>query len=80
MQDTRFKMCDRRTLETLEISGVRPKIGRYYLRLGLAHDFVTPNEPVTMRFICSHRRNVDDIVARNETQSEEATDEELSSS
>jgi len=50
------------------------------LRPRLAHDFVTPNEPVTMRFVCSHRRDVDDVVARDETEEEEETDEEPGSS
>lgn len=35
------------------------------LRLSLAHDFVTPNETVTMSVVCSHRRDVDDVVARD---------------
>ena len=46
------------------------------LRLRLAHDFVTPNEAVTVSVVCSHRRNIDDIVADDETEREEETDEE----
>ena len=44
---------------------------------GLAHDFVTPNEPVTVRFVCPHGGDVDDVVACDETEREETTDEEL---
>ena len=44
---------------------------------GLAHDFVTPNKPVTMRFVRPHGRDVDDVVACDETEREETTDEEL---
>ena len=47
------------------------------LRPRSAHDFVTPNESVTMRFVCPHRRDPDDVVARNKTEQEEETDEVL---
>ena len=33
-----------------------------------------------MRFVCSHRRDVDDVVARDKTEQEEGTDDELGSS
>ena len=47
------------------------------LRSRSAHDFVTPNEPVTVRFVCSHRRDVDDVVASDEAEQEEGTDNEF---
>ena len=62
------------------MSSVRLKIRVCDLRLGSAHDFVTPNEPVTMRSVYPHRRDVDDVVACNETEREETTDEEFGSS
>ena len=46
----------------------------------LAHYFVTPNESVTMRFVRSHRRDVDDVVARDEKEQEKEADEEPGSS
>lgn len=47
------------------------------LRLRLAHYFVTPNETVTVRVVCSHRRDVNNVVARNKTEQEEGTDNKL---
>ena len=35
---------------------------------------------MTVSFVCSHRRDVDDVVAGDETEHEEETDEKLSSS
>ena len=66
-------------LRTVEIRNIRSKVGGYDLRLGLAHDFVTPNEPVTMRLIRPHCGDVDDVVACDEAKSENTADEEFCS-
>ena len=50
------------------------------LRLRLAHDFVTPDETVTMSLVCPHRRDVDDVVTGDEAEHEEETNEAFGSS
>ena len=66
-----------RTLESLESATPHPSLADPDLRPKSAHDLVAPNEPVTMRFVRPHRRDVDDVVARNETEQEKETDEKL---
>ena len=82
MQDTRFsRRANRKRWELSKSVAIFQTQQRVQnLRLGLAHNLVTPNESVTMRFVCPHGRDVDDIAARDETQGEDATDEELGSS
>lgn len=77
MRRSRFEISKRKPLGTFGMSSVRQKIDGYDLRLGLAHNFVTPNEPVTVRFVYPHRRDVNDVVACNEAESEDTTGEEL---
>lgn len=68
------------TLETSlrNFFGNQPRSDGYDLRLGLVHDFVTPNEPMAVRLISTHRRDVDYVVACDETERKEATGEEPS--
>ena len=66
--------------ETLEPTTSEQSLADTDLRPILAHDFVTPNETVTVSLVCSHRRDVDDVVACDETEHEEGTGKESSSS
>jgi len=59
------------------INNVKPQLDSGDLRLRLAHDFVTPDKTVAVSVVCSHRRDVDDVVTGDETEHEEETDEEL---
>ena len=71
MQGTRFNIKRTTSEQGLADTDLRPR---------LAHDFVTPNKTVTVSLVCSHRRDVDDVVACDKTEHEEGTGEESSSS